>query len=90
VVRVQEVGLMTAADSLILEWAAREGRQVFSRDRNTMTAEAWDRVARALPMPGLFIIPEEMTIGQAVRELEILGMVSEPAEWEGQVAYLPL
>src|SRR5438874_1531099 len=49
VVRVQEVGLMSAADSRVLKWAAREGRQVFTRDRNTMTAEAWDRVARGCP-----------------------------------------
>ena len=90
VVRVQEVGLMSAADSRVLEWAAGEGRQVFTRDRSTMTAEAWDRVSRGLPMPGVFVIPEEMTIGRAVRELEVIGMASEPADWEGQVIFLPL
>lgn len=90
VVRVQEVGLMNTADSRVLEWAAREGRQVFTRDRNTMTAEAWDRVSRGLPMPGVFVVPEEMSIGRAVRELEIIGMASEPSDWEGQVIFLPL
>ena len=90
VVRVQEAGLMSAADSRVLDWAAREARQVFTRDRNTMTAEAWDRVTRGWPMPGVFVIPEEITIGRAVRELEIIGMASEPADWEDQVIFLPL
>jgi hypothetical protein len=90
VVRVQEAGLMSTADFRILEWAAREGRQVFTRDRNSMTAEAWGRVTRGLSMPGVFVIPEEMTIGRAVRELEVIGMASDPADWEGQVIFLPL
>ena len=49
VVRVQEAGLMSAADSRVLEWAAGEGRQVFTRDRSTMTAEAWIALAEVCP-----------------------------------------
>jgi hypothetical protein len=90
VVRVQEVGLMSVIDAGVLEWAAREGRQVFTRDRNTMTADAWDRVARGLTMPGLFVIPEDLPIGQAVRELEIIAVASEPGEWHNRVVFLPL
>jgi hypothetical protein len=48
--RVQEVGLMHTDDSVILAWAAAQGRQVL-RDRNTMTAAAWERVNQGLPMP---------------------------------------
>jgi hypothetical protein len=40
VVRVHEVGLLSVPDAVILEWAAQESRQVFTRDRNTMTAAA--------------------------------------------------
>lgn len=60
VVRVQEVGLMQTPDPDILAWAAREGRAVFSRDRETMIGHAYDRVARGLAMPGLFILPQQL------------------------------
>jgi predicted nuclease of predicted toxin-antitoxin system len=35
-VRVQEVGLRTADDPDILEWAAAQGRVLVTRDRDTM------------------------------------------------------
>jgi hypothetical protein len=90
VMRVQEVGLVSVPDAAVLEWAAGEGRQVFTRDRNTMTAAAWERVARNLPMPGLCVIREEMRIGEVVRELELIALASEPDEWRDRVVFLPL
>jgi hypothetical protein len=90
VVRVQEVGLKSIPDPDVLEWAAREARQVFTRDRNTMTAHAWDRVGRRLPMMGVFVLPERMLIGQAIVELELLALASEPDEWRDRVLFLPL
>jgi hypothetical protein len=90
VVRVQDVGLMHTPDPDILNWAAREDRQVFSRDRNTMTAHAWERVRRGIPMTGLFIIPEQMPIGQAIDELEVIALASDSHDWHDRVIFLPL
>src|SRR5262245_3923162 len=86
-VRVQEVGLMHTPDPDVLEWAAREDRQVFTRDRNTMTAHACDRVRSGQPMPGLFVIPEDMSIGQAILDLELLALASDSKDWHDQVIY---
>jgi len=82
--------LRSAADAAVLEWAASEDRQVFSRDHKTMIAEAWYRVAQGVRMPGLFVIPEDMPIGQAVRELEMIVLASEPDEWRERVIFMPL
>jgi hypothetical protein len=90
VVRVQEVGLMSTPDPMVLEWAANEGRQVFTRDCNSMTAHAYARVTQGLPMPGVFVIPERMPIGQAVAELEMLALASDPDDWRDCVIFLPL
>lgn len=90
VVRVQSVGLMGVSDSEVLEWAARNGRQIFTRDRNTMTASAYARVSKTIPMLGLFVIPQRMTIGQAVTELELIALASQSDEWISQVIFLPL
>jgi len=90
VVRVQEVNLRRTPDPEVLAWAAHQGRQVFTRDSNTMTAHAYDRVVRGLPMLGLFVISQRMSIGQAVSELEVVALASEPHEWHDQVIFLPL
>lgn len=43
VVRAQEVGLMTVDDSIILAWAAQEGRVVLTHDASTMIDAAYQR-----------------------------------------------
>ena len=55
-----------------------------------MTAHASERVARGLPMPGVFVLPERRPIGQAITELELLVLATEPDEWRDQVIFLPL
>lgn len=49
VVRVVDVGLGGRSDPEILEWAAREGRVVVSRDRATLSAEAARRIEGGKP-----------------------------------------
>ena len=81
---------MGTPDPDILAWAAGEGRQIFTRDCNTMTAHAYDRVAQGLPMVGVFVIPEHMPIGQVVTELELVALASDSDQWHDQVTFLPL
>ena len=89
-VRVQEVGLSGALDPDVLDWAARQGRQIFTRDRKTMTAHAYDLVSQGLIMPGVFVLPEHMPIGQAVTELETIALAGEPDDRQNLVIFLPL
>jgi predicted nuclease of predicted toxin-antitoxin system len=56
VVRVVDVGLGGRPDPEILEWAAREGRVVVSRDRATLSAEAARRIEGGKPIPGLILL----------------------------------
>src|SRR6266566_5304721 len=77
-VRVQDVGLRHTPDPLILEWAAQQGRVVVSVDKKTLAVDAWDRVARGLPMPGVAILRTFLTIGQAVNELELIAVAGNP------------
>lgn len=90
VVRVQDVGLRHTPDPIILEWAAQQGRVVVSVDKKTLAVDAWDRVAHGLPMPGVAILRILLTIGQAIRELEIIALVGNPDDFRDQVIYLPL
>ncbi|MBI3924099.1 MAG: DUF5615 family PIN-like protein [Armatimonadetes bacterium] len=90
VVRVQDVGLRGAHDPVILEWAANEGRVMVSHDLSTLPPAARERVHRGLPMPGLFLVPQIITIGTAIEQLEFVAVESDEGEWSGSILYLPL
>jgi hypothetical protein len=90
VVRVQDVGLMETPDPAILEWAAGRGRILLSHDVSTVPPAASQRVAESKPMPGVFIVPDRMPIGQAIEEILFLCVEVEPGEWKDQVLFLPL
>ena len=90
IVRVQDVGLRTKQDPIVLAWAAKEERLVLSHDARTMPQHAESRVRVGQRMPGLVLISRAVSVGVAIQELAILATCSEPAEWEGLVIRLPL
>jgi predicted nuclease of predicted toxin-antitoxin system len=89
-VRAQEVGLRTAPDPIVLEWAATEGRIVISRDKRSLIKHANDRVLAGLPMPGVFLLRKRVASGQLIDEIILLDGVSEQWEWRDQVTWIPL
>jgi predicted nuclease of predicted toxin-antitoxin system len=88
--RVQDAGLQGADDPTVLEWAAKEGRVLLTHDVNTITAFANERIARGLPMPGVFVVSLKVPIGLAIEEILLIAVCSFEGEWEGQIKYLPL
>lgn len=90
VVRAFDAGLASVDDPDVLEWASNEERIVVSHDVNSMTAFAYDRVRRGLVMPGVFIVPTSMAIGQAIDELEFAVESFSEADCRDQVIYFPL
>ncbi len=89
-VRVQDAGLRGAADPIILEWAAKEGRVLLTHDVTTMTLHAYDRVREGLPMPGVFEVLRSAPASRVLDDLLLIAECSIPGEWEGQVRYVPL
>ena len=90
IVRIQEVGLSGADDNSVLDWAARQGRVLLTHDVTTLTRHAYERVKAGLPMPGVFEVSRTVPVGRAIEDLLLLAEYSLPAEWEGQIRYLPL
>lgn len=90
IVRVQDVGLRTQEDIVILNWAANEGRVLLTHDVTTMPEQAYERVINNLPMPGVFVIHQEESISRVIEEIILIAECSLEGEWEGQVNYLPL
>jgi hypothetical protein len=89
-VRVQDVGLRTASDPVILEWAAAHGRILISHDRKTMTKYAYERVRSRLPLPGVFLIRKRTSIGGIIDEIVTVYECSNQDEWKDRVTFLPL
>lgn len=89
IVRVQDAGLEGADNPSVLEWAAYEERVLLTHDVNTLTGFAYERVAKGLPMPGVFEVSLRVPINAAIEDILLLAECSLEGEWEGQVNYLP-
>jgi predicted nuclease of predicted toxin-antitoxin system len=88
-VRVQDVGLAHTPDPHILEWAATEGRILITEDVNTMVGFAWDRVKAGLPMPGVIVRGEGVTVHQAINDLLLAACCGAAEDFKDQVWFLP-
>jgi predicted nuclease of predicted toxin-antitoxin system len=89
-IHVRDVGLAAAPDPIILEWAAAHGLVLLTHDCNTSPAFAYARVAAGLPMPGVFLVSDDMPIGQAIEELLITAHCLTPEECKDIVKYFPM
>lgn len=89
-VRIQDVGLMGAQDSDVLEWCASEGRILLTHDVSTITRYAYERIRAKKQMPGVFEVGNDVYSGIAIDDILLIAECSIDGEWEGQVRYLPL
>lgn len=90
VVRAQEAGLAGVDDRVLLEWAARNQRVLLTHDVQTLVGFAWELVRTGKPMAGVIVLGRKTRVSQAADELLMIAECSEPEEWAGLVAYLPL
>ena len=90
IVRIQDSGLRSYRDPLILQFAAAENRIVLSHDVSTMETHAIARLITNKPMPGLFLIHQQLAIGLAIDEIVMIAECSFDDEWDGRIEYLPL
>jgi len=88
VVRVQDVGLRTASDPEILDWAAKENRVLLTHDRTTMSDHAYDRVRAGELMPGVIVVRNQMPLGPIIDDLLLIALASSAEDWIDQVVFL--
>ena len=87
---VRDVGLEAAPDPAVLEWAAAHDLVLLTHDRKTIPPFAHDRVAAGLPMPGVFLVSGDMSVGQAIDELLIAALCLTADECRDVVKYFPM
>lgn len=86
---VREIGLAGKADVELLHWAALTNRVIVTHDVSTMTSDAIHLVESGRPMAGVILVPEQLSIGIAVKNLEVLLQMMSEANVRDQVTYLP-
>ena len=90
VVRAQDVGLIGVDDRILLQWAARRQRVLLTHDVQSVIGFAWEAVRASEPMAGVIVLGRNLRVSQAIEELLLISECTEPEEWAGVVAYLPL
>ena len=87
---VQETAMQGLQDPPLLQEAAVLQRVLVTHDLKTVPRYAYARVAAGAPMPGIIAIPDDLPIGQAIEQLQIVVECFGENELENQVLYLPL
>ena len=84
-----EDGYAQAPDEHLLTRAAELNRVIFTQDiRFKVLAERWQREEKSFA--GLFFGHQlRGTIGQYVRDLEVIALASEPSDWVDTIGHLP-
>ncbi len=90
VLTAYEDGASEFADPALLDRASALGRVLFTQDEDLL-AEATQRQRNNIPFSGVVYAHQlEISIGDCIRDLELVGQVGEPEEFESRVQYLPL
>jgi len=89
-VTVRQVGLAGSPDSDLLKWAAQNQRVMLTHDIKTMLPCAYELLSRGEPMVGVIAVPDQMDIGGAIGDLELLIGCSSESEFNDRVERLPL
>jgi hypothetical protein len=90
VLTVQEDERSGAADPEVLDRATELGRPLFSQD-DDLLAEACRRQTAGIPFPGVIYAHQlHVTIGDCIRDLELISRAAEPADLKSRVEFLPL
>lgn len=90
VVTAQEDGRSGITDPLILDRATELGRPLFSQDEDLL-AEARTRQSEGRYFSGVVYAHQlHVTIGDCVRDLELIATLSSPSDLENRVEFLPL
>jgi hypothetical protein len=90
VLTAQDEGVQRVPDDLLLKHASQLGRPLFTHDiRFQAMAEDWQRQGR--PFCGLiFGHLMQLSIGQCVKDLELLAKATDPEDWVSTIVRLPL
>jgi hypothetical protein len=90
IVRAQDTSMYSQPDELLLEWAANENRILLTRDVSTIPPVAYKRIEEGKPLPGVFVMPEFVSLIEVADDLMMILTISDENEWRDKVTFSPL
>ncbi len=88
-VRAVDAGLAGVADPDLLAWATAAGRVLVTFDRGTLIGFAYDRVRAGLPMLGIVLLDQTISVGAMIDALHLAAACGTADDFRDLVVYLP-
>ena len=86
IVTVQQLGLASAPDSLVLDRAAADGRVLVTHDRTTILGILAARKRAGVSIPGVVVIQlSKASIGELADGLLFLADAAQPEDWQNPI-----
>jgi Uncharacterized protein conserved in bacteria len=90
VLTVQDDGFTSTPDPIVLDHATQLGRVMFSQDED-FPNEGFRRQAEGIHFSGIIYARQtRISIGDCIRDLELIAKVYEPEDFANIVQYIPL
>ena len=77
-------------DPDILLWCEAHGFLFVTRNRKSMPVHLQEHLTTGHPVPGIFVVPSEMTMGAVIDQLLLARGASEAEEYHDLLLYFPL
>ena len=77
-------------DPEILYWCEEHNFILVTNNRRTMPVHLADHIAQGRHVPGIFILNDNLTIGQTIEELILIAECAFDDEYQDQIVHLPL
>ncbi len=77
-------------DPDILIWCEENGFILVTNNRKTMPVHLADHLANNRHIPGIFIINENMSMGQIIEELIIIAQAAFVDEYQDLITFMPI
>jgi predicted nuclease of predicted toxin-antitoxin system len=89
-VTTHEIGIEAYSDPQLLSWAATENRVILTHDAKTFPIFAYERMTKGEKMSGVIVVSDQMAIGRAIDDLELIILGRFENKWENNVTRIPL
>lgn len=78
------------SDPDILCWCEEHSFILLTNNRKSMPVHLADHLAQGRHVPGIFILNDELSLGQQLEELIFIAMASEETDFQDRITYLPI
>ena len=85
ILRIQDIGLSGADDSLVIDYALREKRILLTHVVETIPKFAYNKIKAGKEIPAIFIIRQDVSISHIIENLLLIHECCDETELRGKI-----